>query len=450
MNSHKMIRILLGTILVTQALSVSTSYGMEESFFSRAGKAAGKAMQDFTGGMGSGFTGFEGLNTKKITKAVNSAVQGTIEAVKDIDTGPAVQELWALIKQNRDQLILYSIYVTIGSTAVSAVSMGVLYATYYGWKYGSEILAKYILMRMEKPRVIINSSTIERPNAIRRLFNLILKKKPTHDEMIFAPELEQQLDDIVKQTNNINTALSKRKKNITYRNLLLWGPPGTGKTMFARQLARKSNLEWVEVTGSSFFTKGAGIAAIDELFEWANNSKHGLLIFIDEADSLLPDRSKMDPNSDNYKIINHFLNYLGTKSNKFMIVMSTNHKIVFDQAMRRRIHDSIQLPLPSVKERMRILNLYAQKSLFNTQLNGDEFVLAAQKTVTANKIQEIATQTDGFSGDELATLIETIKSLADISEDGMVTTTIVERAIKRQLEGRQGFLVAGPTAAAAA
>lgn len=448
MISHKLVRIFLGAMILTQAVSMHTSYGMQRQdviprIFGWLGKQVADSASSFFENVTAG-----GLSQNQIGKTVNKVAQGTMNALKQIDSGHAIKELQNMISQHRNAIIRGTALTMIGFAIVSSICAGISYATYYGWKYGSEILAKYILMRMEKPRVIINSSIIEQPNFIRRLINFILKRKAIYDELIFAPEVEQQLDDMIKQTTNINLAITKGKKNITYRNILLWGLPGTGKTAFARQLARKSNLEWVEVTGSSFFTKGAGIAAIDELFDWANNSKRGLLIFIDEADSLLPDRSTMDPNSDNYKIINHFLNYLGTKSSKFMVVMSTNYKIKFDQAMRRRIHDSIQLPLPGTRERTRILNLYAQKSLFDIKQNGDEFVLAAQKALTANKIQEISTQTDGLSGDELATLIETIKALADISDDGMPTQAIVERAVKRQLEGRQGFLVTSPVVTA--
>jgi Holliday junction resolvasome RuvABC ATP-dependent DNA helicase subunit len=406
-----------------------------KNFFASAIKAfLGSNNSDFTRG--------------DFAKVCDKVFRNFVEEAKQINAGPAIKEFKDWMAQNKRAAIKGIILSTLGGTALTCTAMGMQYGTYFIWKYGSEIFAKYILMRMEKPRVIINSSTLERPGYIRQFINIILRKKPCYDEMIFAPHITQQLDDTIKQTHHINTAIRNGKKNITYRNLLLWGPPGTGKTMFARKLARMSSLEWVEITGSSLFTKGAGIAAIDELFEWANKSKRGLLIFIDEADSLLPDRTTMDPNSDNYKIINHFLNYLGTKSNKFMIVMSTNHKVAFDAAMRRRIHDSIHLPLPELEQRVQLLNLYAEKTLFNEKLNSEEFAACARRELTATKIQAIAEQTAGFSSDEMATLVETIKSLTDISEEGVVTHTIIDRAVKRQLEGRQGFTVAGTTSVA--
>jgi ATPase family AAA domain-containing protein 3A/B len=438
--SNHIIRILTGFLVIGSLCTPHTSICMQpkkNGMFAQAGRAVGTAASDF-------FQGTTAIDYKSgdVAKVVNRVAKELNTELRKINAGPAMKEFNQWITNNRKAVIKWAILGTLGSAALTATAIGMQYATYYIWKYGSEIVAKYILIRMEKPRVIINSSTQEQPGYIKRLYNFVLKKKPAFAKMIFAPELEQQLQDEIKQTVNINTRIRSGKKNVTYRNLLLWGPPGTGKTMFARQLARQSNLEWVEITGSSLFTKGAGIAAIDELFEWANKSKRGLLIFIDEADSLLPDRTKIDPNSDNYKIINHFLNYLGTKSSKFMIVMSTNHKIVFDAAMRRRIHDSIHLPLPGLTERVRLLELYAEKTLFDAKQNSEEFVTAAQKEVNNAIIQEIAGQTEGFSNDEVATLIETIKSLADISDAGMVTHEIVQRAVKQQVAGREGFTTA--------
>jgi|GEM_PF-3269032 len=438
---NQTIRIIVSFLIVaslyTPQYSTCMNNNKRQSYAAQAGNAVGEAASEFLRGA----TTMD-YKSGDAARTVNRVAKELMTELKKIDAGPAVKEIKQWLTDNRNAAIKWAIIGTLGGAALTSTAIGMQYATYYIWKYGSEIIAKYILMRMEKPRVIINSSNQEAPGYLKRLYNFALRKKPTFPEMIFPPETEQQLNDMVKQTININARIRAGKKGVTYRNILVWGPPGNGKTMWARQLARKSNLEWAELTGSSLFTKGAGISAIDELFAWAHKSKRGLLIFIDEADSLLPDRTNIDPNSDNYKIINHLLNYLGTKSNKCMVVMSTNHKIVFDPAMRRRIHDSVHLPLPGFTERVRLLELYAQKTLFDEKQNSQAFVTAAQQVVNATMIQTIAAQIDGFSNDEVATLIETIKSLADISDDGMITQQLAERAVKQQIAGREGFATA--------
>ncbi len=323
-----------------------------------------------------------------------------------------------LRRGGRHTLIEYGGIAALSTLGIATAFFGVK------WFWGT-----YMKWWFKKPQVIIDSSKK------RSVWSRIFGSKVDHPKMVFAPQLQQRLERLVQTTKNITKKIKENKKNIKYRNLLLWGPPGTGKTMFAKQLAEKSGMEWVMVTGSSFFQKNAGIKSIDELFRWAQKSSKGLLIFIDEADSLLPDRTKLQAGTQNYQIVNHFLNYLGERSQKFMVVMSTNHKTAFDSAMQRRIDDLIHMPLPGQAERAGVLQLYRNRELLNTKYNSTEFIDSVHKHLDDNAINSIAKRTNGLSNGDLSGIINTILTEAD----DVITPAIIELAVERALQKHKDF-----------
>jgi ATPase family AAA domain-containing protein 3A/B len=216
---------------------------------------------------------------------------------------------------------------------------------------------------------------------------------------------------------------------------MLYGPPGTGKTLFATELAKRCGMEYAFMSGSSFskFKDGEGIEALDELFAWANKSS-GLLIFIDEAETFLSKRENMDPQSKAYLLLNNFLNYTGTRSNKFMVVFATNHKDALDSAMYRRIDDLIEMPLPGLNERIRILNLYKDIILLDTAQNEKNFVSSVVQVLNENKIANIAQKTKGFSGSELEGIMNNIKTGADILDPSILTNSFVDSVVQQSID----------------
>jgi len=258
--------------------------------------------------------------------------------------------------------------------------------------------------------------------------------------MIFQKDLEVRLNTLVEATKNINKKIRRGITNVKYRSVLLWGSPGTGKTMFARKFARLIGLEFVEVTGSSFFQENAGVSAIDELFAWAKRSKKGLCVFIDEADSLLSKRELMKADSETYRIVNHFLNYLGERSDKFVVIMATNYP-QFDGAMERRIDDVIEMVLPELDERKRTLGLYRDEILLDREQNNKKFIKTAKKYLSDKAIKKIAQETAGFSYGDLHGIINMIKTDADITPDGLLTKEIIEQAVATYLAKKQVFTI---------
>lgn len=87
-------------------------------------------------------------------------------------------------------------------------------------------------------------------------------------------------------------SLINKKKNLApLRNIMLYGPPGTGKTLFAKSLATSSGMDYAILTGSDIAPLGpSAVHEIHKVFDWANYSSKGIVVFIDEADAFFRKR----------------------------------------------------------------------------------------------------------------------------------------------------------------
>lgn len=108
------------------------------------------------------------------------------------------------------------------------------------------------------------------------------KESDLLDGIIINEQLEQQLREISYAVVN------RRKHYAPTKNMLCHGPPGTGKTLFAKKLALKSGLDYAIMTGSDIAPLGVGaVTEINKMFDWAEKSPNGMILFIDEADAFL-------------------------------------------------------------------------------------------------------------------------------------------------------------------
>lgn len=303
-------------------------------------------------------------------------------------------------------------------------------------QYGIPLAYKMIERALMRPKLIIASSKKTILEYLQSLFSASSKELP----MIFSPSLQHRLSTIIEVTSMISKKIKEGKTNVKYRNLMLYGPPGTGKTLFATELAKCCGLEYAFMSGSSFskFKDGEGIEALDELFAWANKSK-GLLIFIDEAETFLSKRENMDTQSKAYLLLNNFLNYTGTRSDKFMIVFATNHKEVLDCAIYRRIDDLVEMPLPGRAERIRILNLYKDTILMDAKQNDAAFIQSVIRELPLKVIETIGDRTKGLSGGDLEGIINSLKTEADILDPAIITRSLVDAVVGQAIDKHIAF-----------
>ncbi|ODV97408.1 hypothetical protein PACTADRAFT_74918 [Pachysolen tannophilus NRRL Y-2460] len=174
------------------------------------------------------------------------------------------------------------------------------------------------------------------------------------------------------------------------KGVLLHGPPGCGKTMLAKALACESGANFVAIKMSSILDKWVGESnkLVDAIFSLANKLQP-CIIFIDEIDSFLRDRTSNDHEVTAMLKAEFMQLWDGLKPNgRIMILGATNRPDDIDTAFMRRLPKRFHIDLPDIKQRLKILSVL----LKDVDLDQDL------------KISDIAFKTDGFSGSDLKEL----------------------------------------------
>lgn len=317
-----------------------------------------------------------------------------------------------------------------------ALSLAVSATGYYLTRFMWDIITHKVLH--PKPVILLPDSKVGRWDRFKRWW-----KGYTTPAMIFDQEVKDRLIEIEEKTKQIrshNKNRQNKRSQMSYDNLLLHGKPGTGKTLFARILADKTDMDFVATTAASLLQSGvAGVKYFNDLVGMARRSSYGLIIFIDEADALFVDRDSLDPDSDHYKVLNHILALTGDGNNKFMLIAATNHAYVMDSSMGRRFQDQVNMPLPDATTREQLVMLYAETELFNQRVHGKQFVKNARSLLNKGAIATIVEKTVGFSHAEIKDLIQAMRKKALASSEGMITAIHVRHATDQAIDKHDVF-----------
>ncbi|KAJ6748878.1 AAA ATPASE putative-RELATED [Salix purpurea] len=179
------------------------------------------------------------------------------------------------------------------------------------------------------------------------------------------------------------------------RGILLFGPPGTGKTMLAKAIAKEAGASFINVSMSTITSKwfGEDEKNVRALFTLAAKVSP-TIIFVDEVDSMLGQRTRAGEHEAMRKIKNEFMTHwdgLMTKpGERILVLAATNRPFDLDEAIIRRFERRIMVSLPSIESREKILKT----------------LLSKEKTEDLD-FKELATMTEGYSGSDLKNLCVT-------------------------------------------
>lgn len=210
------------------------------------------------------------------------------------------------------------------------------------------------------------------------------------------------------------------------RGVLLVGPPGTGKTLLARAVAGEANVPFYSISGSEFVEMFVGVGAgrVRDMFKKAKENAP-CIIFIDEIDAVGRQRGTGvgGGHDEREQTLNQLLVEMdGFEGNEGVIILAaTNRADVLDPALLRpgRFDRQIRVSNPDKRARSQILKVHARNKHFVPDVDFDN----------------IAQRTPGFSGAELANVLNEAALLAVRSGHQMITLSDVDEAIDRVIGG---------------
>ena len=249
------------------------------------------------------------------------------------------------------------------------------------------------------------------------------KSKITFDDVAGLDEEKYEMMEIVDFLKNPKRFYEMGAR--IPRGVLLCGQPGTGKTLIAKAIAGQAKVPFISMSGSEFIEMFAGLGAsrVRKLFEKAKKISP-CIIFIDEIDAIGARRSSgSGAETENNQTLNQLLVEMdGFDTEETIIVLAaTNRPEMLDKALLRpgRFDRRINIAIPDLRGREAILKIHAKEKKFAEDVN----------------LKSIAEDTAGFTGADLANILNEAAIIATINEHKAITNKDIEDAVKKVTVG---------------
>ncbi|APD48901.1 ATP-dependent zinc metalloprotease FtsH [Synechococcus sp. CS-602] len=247
------------------------------------------------------------------------------------------------------------------------------------------------------------------------------------DDVAGVEEAKEDLEEVVtflKQPERFTSVGAKIP-----RGLLLVGPPGTGKTLLAKAIAGEAGVPFFSLSGSEFVEMfvGVGASRVRDLFKRAKENSP-CLIFIDEIDAVGRQRGAGigGGNDEREQTLNQLLTEMdGFEGNTgIIIIAATNRPDVLDSALLRpgRFDRQVSVDAPDIKGRLSILKVHSRN----------------KKLAEGVSLEAIARRTPGFTGADLANLLNEAAILTARRRKEATTLAEIDDAVDRVIAGMEG------------
>ncbi len=252
------------------------------------------------------------------------------------------------------------------------------------------------------------------------------KKKTTFADVAGADEEKEELEEIVeflKNPQKYNTLGARIPKGV-----LLVGPPGTGKTLLAKAVAGEAGVPFFSISGSDFVEMfvGVGASRVRDLFETAKKNSP-CIVFIDEIDAVGRQRGTGlgGGHDEREQTLNQLLVEMdGFGANEGVIMIAaTNRPDILDPALLRpgRFDRQVMVGYPDINGREAILKVHSREKPLSPDV----------------KLRNVAKQTAGFTGADLANLLNEAALLAARKDKKAITQTEIEEAAIKVVVGTE-------------
>jgi len=258
-------------------------------------------------------------------------------------------------------------------------------------------------------------------------FQMEAKTGVMFDDVAGIEEAKEELQEVVtflKKPERFTAVGARIPKGV-----LLVGPPGTGKTLLAKAIAGEAGVPFFSISGSEFVEMfvGVGASRVRDLFKKAKENAP-CIIFIDEIDAVGRQRGAGigGGNDEREQTLNQLLTEMdGFEGNTGIIVIAaTNRPDVLDSALLRpgRFDRQITVDTPDIKGRLSILEVHARN----------------KKLAPEIQLEAIARRTPGFSGADLANLLNEAAILTARRRKDAITMLEIDDAVDRVVAGMEG------------
>ncbi|MEL6441116.1 MAG: ATP-dependent zinc metalloprotease FtsH2 [Cyanobacteria bacterium J06621_8] len=258
-------------------------------------------------------------------------------------------------------------------------------------------------------------------------FQMEAKTGIMFDDVAGIDEAKQELQEVVtflKQPERFTAVGAKIPKGV-----LLVGPPGTGKTLLAKAIAGEAGVPFFSISGSEFVEMfvGVGASRVRDLFKKAKENAP-CLIFIDEIDAVGRQRGAGigGGNDEREQTLNQLLTEMdGFEGNTgIIIIAATNRADVLDSALMRpgRFDRQVMVDNPDIKGRLEILEVHSRN----------------KKIAPEVSLNAIARRTPGFSGADLANLLNEAAILTARRRKEAITMHEIDDSVDRVVAGMEG------------
>ncbi|GAP95420.1 ATP-dependent zinc metalloprotease FtsH2 [Leptolyngbya sp. NIES-2104] len=261
----------------------------------------------------------------------------------------------------------------------------------------------------------------------RARFQMEAKTGVLFDDVAGIEEAKEELQEVVtflKKPERFTAVGAKIPKGV-----LLVGPPGTGKTLLAKAIAGEAGVPFFSISGSEFVEMfvGVGASRVRDLFKKAKENAP-CIIFIDEIDAVGRQRGAGigGGNDEREQTLNQLLTEMdGFEGNTgIIIIAATNRPDVLDSALLRpgRFDRQVTVDVPDIKGRLEVLNVHARN----------------KKIAPEVSLEAIARRTPGFSGADLANLLNEAAILTARRRKDAITMLEIDDAVDRVVAGMEG------------
>jgi cell division protease FtsH len=258
-------------------------------------------------------------------------------------------------------------------------------------------------------------------------FQMEAKTGVLFDDVAGVEEAKEELQEVVtflKKPERFTAVGAKIPKGV-----LLVGSPGTGKTLLAKAIAGEAGVPFFSISGSEFVEMfvGVGASRVRDLFKKAKEAAP-CIIFIDEIDAVGRQRGAGigGGNDEREQTLNQLLTEMdGFEGNTgIIIIAATNRPDVLDSALLRpgRFDRQVMVDAPDIKGRLEILEVHARN----------------KKLADETSLEVIARRTPGFTGADLANLLNEAAILTARRRKDAITMAEVDDAVDRVIAGMEG------------